>query len=114
MAATEQLHCCGRAGDLPGALIGEAEDAALAERARPRSHGRAGRSPAAPRRSRRWPRRRPGCWRPAPTAAPSSPTRVYFRLGERLALARLATAAQKRRARPVAGASIPCGAGRAS
>jgi glutamate dehydrogenase len=98
MAATEQLGTAVAAlGDLPGALIGEAEDAALAERAAAfeamgAPAGVARRAAAletlAAAGDLMLAARANGC-------TIEAATRVYFRLGERLALARLATAAQK-------------------
>jgi glutamate dehydrogenase len=98
LAATEQLGAAVAAlGDLPAGLIGEAEDAALAERAAgfqvigaPAGIARraasletlaaAGDLMQAAR---------------ANNCSIEAATRIYFRLGERLALARLAAAAQR-------------------
>ncbi|HEX9557342.1 MAG TPA: NAD-glutamate dehydrogenase domain-containing protein, partial [Reyranella sp.] len=98
MAATEQLGTAVAAlGDLPAALIGEAEDAALAERAAAfeamgAPAGVARRAAAletlAAAGDLMLAARANGC-------SIEAATRVYFRLGERLALAKLATAAQK-------------------
>jgi len=98
MAATEQLGTAVAAlGDLPAALIGEAEDAALAERAATfeamgAPAGVARRAAAletlAAAGDLMLAARANGC-------TIEAATRVYFRLGERLALAKLATAAQK-------------------
>jgi len=98
MAATEQLGAAVAAlGDLPPAVIGDAESAALAERAAAfeamgAPAGIARRAAAletlAGAGNLMLAARTNGC-------SIETATRVYFRLGERLSLATLATAAQK-------------------
>ncbi len=98
MAATEQLGAAVAAlGDLPPAVIGDAESAALAERAAAfeamgAPAGIARRAAAletlAGAGDLMLAARTNGC-------SIETATRVYFRLGERLSLATLATAAQK-------------------
>jgi glutamate dehydrogenase len=98
MAATEQLGTAVAAlGDLPPTVIGEAESAALAERAAAfeamgAPAGIARRAAAletlAGAGDLMQAARANGC-------SIEAATRVYFRLGERLSLAALATAAQK-------------------
>ncbi|MEA2805046.1 MAG: glutamate dehydrogenase, partial [Rhodospirillaceae bacterium] len=98
MAATEQLGAAVAAlGDLPPTVIGEAESAALAERAAAfeamgAPAGIARRAAAletlAAAGDLMQAARANGC-------SIEAATRVYFRLGERLSLAALATAAQK-------------------
>ena len=98
MAATEQLGAAVAAlGDLPPSVIGEAESAALAERAAAfeamgAPAGIARRAAAletlAAAGDLMQAARANGC-------SIEAATRVYFRLGERLSLASLATAAQK-------------------